>query len=130
MLRRESRFIYSGEQRAQSSAGFSEYVLPACKAPQKNRKDSLSGLKIQYESGKVDNTMTEMNSSAPAWRRGLTRNVVILGCVSLLNDGASEMIYPLLPTFLTAVLGAGPEAVGVVEGTAEATASLLKLTNA
>jgi MFS family permease len=127
MLRRESRFIYSGEQRAQSSAGFSEYVLPACKAPQKNRKDSLSGLKIQYESGKVDNTMTEMNSSAPAWRRGLTRNVVILGCVSLLNDGASEMIYPLLPTFLTAVLGAGPEAVGVVEGTAEATASLLKL---
>ena len=61
------------------------------------------------------------------WRRGLTRNVVILGFVSLLNDGASEMIYPLLPVFLTAVLGAGPAALGIIEGIAEATASLLKL---
>ncbi|HEX9020113.1 MAG TPA: MFS transporter [Nitrospirota bacterium] len=61
------------------------------------------------------------------WRRGLARNVVILGFVSLLNDGASEMIYPLLPAFLTAVLGAGPAALGIVEGIAEATASILKL---
>ena len=61
------------------------------------------------------------------WRQGLARNVIILGFVSLLNDGASEMIYPLLPTFLTAVLGAGPAALGVIEGVAEATASLLKL---
>lgn len=59
--------------------------------------------------------------------RGLSRNVVILGFVSLLNDGASEMIYPLLPVFLTAVLGAGPAAIGVIEGVAETTASLLKL---
>ena len=62
-----------------------------------------------------------------AWRRGLSRNVVILGFVSLLNDGASEMIYPLLPAFLTAVLGAGPAALGIIEGSAEATAALLKL---
>lgn len=61
------------------------------------------------------------------WRRGLTRNVVILGFVSLLNDAASEMIYPLLPVFLTAVLGAGPAAVGVIEGIAESTASFIKL---
>lgn len=61
------------------------------------------------------------------WRKGLSRNVVILGFVSLLNDGASEMIYPLLPVFLTAVLGAGPAALGIIEGIAEATASLLKL---
>ncbi len=66
-------------------------------------------------------------ADATGWRRGLTRNVVILGFVSLLNDGASEMIYPLLPAFLTAVLGAGPEALGVIEGVAEATASLLRL---
>ncbi len=66
-------------------------------------------------------------ASGAGWRKGLTRNVVILGFVSLLNDGASEMIYPLLPVFLTAVLGAGPEALGVIEGIAEATASLLKL---
>ncbi len=68
-----------------------------------------------------------MSKSSPTWRRGLTKNVVILGFVSLLNDGASEMIYPLLPIFLTAVLGAGPAVIGVIEGIAEATASLLKL---
>ncbi len=59
--------------------------------------------------------------------RGLSRNVVILGVVSLLNDSASEMIYPLLPMFLTAVLGAGPVALGVIEGVAESLVSLLKL---
>jgi MFS family permease len=53
--------------------------------------------------------------------------VVLLGVVSLLNDAASEMIVPLLPVFLTASLGAGPAAVGLVEGVAEATASVLKL---
>ena len=57
----------------------------------------------------------------------LPRTVVILGFVSFLNDAASEMITPLLPLFLTATLGAGPAVVGLVEGVAEATASLLKL---
>jgi MFS family permease len=72
--------------------------------------------------------MSERNPPGPAtWRQGLTRNVVILGFVSLLNDAASEMIYPLLPVFLTSVLGAGPAALGVIEGIAESTASLLKL---
>ncbi len=71
--------------------------------------------------------MSTDGMQTPAWRKGLSRNVVILGFVSLLNDGASEMIYPLLPVFLTAVLGAGPAALGIVEGIAEATASLLKL---
>ena len=69
----------------------------------------------------------ETKAGTSGWGRGLTRNVVILGFVSLLNDGASEMIYPLLPAFLTTALGAGPEALGVIEGIAEATASLLKL---
>lgn len=57
----------------------------------------------------------------------LPRTVVLLGAVSFLNDTASEMIAPLLPVFLTAVLGAGPAVVGLVEGLAEAAASLLKL---
>jgi MFS family permease len=57
----------------------------------------------------------------------LPRTVVVLGAVSLLNDAASEMITPLLPVFLTAALGAGPAVVGLVEGLAEATASVLKL---
>ena len=55
------------------------------------------------------------------------RTVIILGMVSFLNDTASEMITPLLPLFLTATLGAGPAIVGLVEGLAEATASILKL---
>jgi MFS family permease len=70
---------------------------------------------------------TETKTAGAGWRNGLTRNVVILGFVSLLNDAASEMIYPLLPVFLTAVLGAGPAAIGIIEGVAESTAALLKL---
>jgi MFS family permease len=57
----------------------------------------------------------------------LPRTVLVLGLVSLFNDAASEMIAPLLPLFLTATLGAGPAVVGLIEGLAEATASLLKL---
>ncbi len=57
----------------------------------------------------------------------LPRTVVVLGLVSFLNDMGSEMITPLLPIFLTATLGAGPAVVGLVEGVAEATASVLKL---
>ena len=64
--------------------------------------------------------ITDKKSEPTGWRKGLTRNVVVLGFVSLLNDGASEMIYPLLPVFLTAVLGAGPAALGIIEGVAEA----------
>jgi hypothetical protein len=52
------------------------------------------------------------------------RTVIILGCVSLLNDTASEMITPLMPVFLTAVLGAGPVIVGLIEGVAESKASI------
>jgi MFS family permease len=51
----------------------------------------------------------------------------VLGAVSLLTDASSEMIYPLLPAFLTGALRAGPLFLGLVEGAAEAVASLLKL---
>ncbi len=54
-------------------------------------------------------------------------NVLWLGIVSLFTDLSSEMIYPLLPFFLTQTLGAGPAFLGVVEGVAETTASMLKL---
>ncbi len=60
-------------------------------------------------------------------RPRLHRNVLALGLVSLLTDLSSEMIYPLLPVFLTVTLGAGPAALGIIEGVAEATASILKL---
>jgi MFS family permease len=58
---------------------------------------------------------------------GITGNVFILGLVSFFTDVSSEMIYPLLPLFLTGVLGAGPAYLGVIEGVAESTAALLKL---
>jgi MFS family permease len=64
------------------------------------------------------------------WRSlsaGITPNVRALGVVSLLTDASSEMVYPLLPLFLTRTLGAGVAFVGLVEGVAETTASLLKL---
>jgi MFS family permease len=57
----------------------------------------------------------------------LPRNVKALAVVSLLTDVSSEMIYPLLPIFLTTVIGAGAGAVGTIEGLAESTSALLKL---
>lgn len=54
-------------------------------------------------------------------------NVLWLSIVSLLTDLSSEMIYPLLPFFLTTTLRAGPAFLGIVEGVAETTASLIKL---
>jgi MFS family permease len=60
-------------------------------------------------------------------RAWLTRNVRVLSAVSFLQDAASELLYPLLPIYLTAVLGAPAAVVGVVEGAAEGAASLTKL---
>jgi MFS family permease len=59
--------------------------------------------------------------------RSLGRNVYALGAVSFFTDVSSEMIYPLLPVFLTAVLGASAGFIGAIEGAAESTAALLKL---
>ncbi|MFZ2236314.1 MAG: MFS transporter [Dokdonella sp.] len=59
--------------------------------------------------------------------RALPRTVWLIGLISLLNDAAGEMIYPLLPLYLASVLMAGPRALGLIEGLAEATSSLLKL---
>ena len=56
----------------------------------------------------------------------LKPQVILFGFVSLLNDSASEMIYPLLPIFLTTTLGATPVIVGIIEGAADGLASILK----
>src|SRR6266852_1390921 len=63
------------------------------------------------------------------WRRyrGLPRNVFAISLVSLLNDASSEIIYPLLPIFLSLTLGASPAIVGLIAGAAESISSLLKL---
>ncbi|MCX4092486.1 MFS transporter [Nocardia sp. alder85J] len=66
----------------------------------------------------------ESTSRWPAW---LTPNLRVLCAVSFLADTASELVYPVLPIFLTTVLGAPTAVVGGVEGAAEATAALTKI---
>ena len=56
----------------------------------------------------------------------LKPQVKLLALAALLNDTASELIYPLLPVFLTATLGATPAVVGLIEGAADGLASILK----
>jgi MFS family permease len=58
---------------------------------------------------------------------GMPRAVWLLGWVSLATDSATEAIYPLLPYFLTSVLGAGAISLGIIEGAAEAANSVLKI---
>ena len=72
-------------------------------------------------------TSEQPNDSLWGRYRSLPRNVVAIGLVSLLNDASSEIIYPLLPVFLTTTLGASARAIGVIEGLAESISSLLKL---
>jgi MFS family permease len=67
------------------------------------------------------------NPPVPVSRTRLGRNVLALSVVSFLTDVATEMTYPLLPLFLSTVLGASAMAVGAIEGAAESTAALLKL---
>jgi MFS family permease len=62
-----------------------------------------------------------------ARRPGLPVTVVLLGLTSLFTDVGTEMIFPLLPVFLVETLGAGPTYLGLVEGAANAVASVLKL---
>jgi len=72
--------------------------------------------------------MTNRITEQPrAGRRAVPRGVWALGLVSLFMDVSSEMILGLLPVFLTTVLGASTEMVGLIEGVGEATASITKL---
>src|SRR5258708_39330580 len=66
-----------------------------------------------------------MNSRESAPSR-LPKQVKLFGAVSLLNDFASEMVYPLLPAFVTGVLGGGAVALGVLDGPADAAAAFVK----
>lgn len=57
----------------------------------------------------------------------LPRQVKLFGVVSLLNDFASEMVYPLLPAFVTGVLGGGAVVLGALDGAADAASAVVKL---
>lgn len=65
--------------------------------------------------------------SAAGPRTALPRTVIVLGVVSFLNDLASDIVIPLIPILLATLLQSGPVALGVIEGVADAIASLLKL---
>jgi len=54
------------------------------------------------------------------------KNILLTGLTSFFTDISSEMVYPILPFFLTSVFGATPAIVGIIEGIAESTASLTK----
>ena len=71
--------------------------------------------------------MTQPLNPSRSAQRSLSPNVVVLGVVSLLMGMSSAMIYGVLPVFLVTVLGASTAAVGLIEGTAEATTSLVKI---
>ncbi|ABB73335.1 Nitrate/nitrite transporter NarK [Nitrosospira multiformis ATCC 25196] len=63
----------------------------------------------------------------PVPRKKLPPTVIVLGLVSFFNDFASDIVVPLIPILLATVLAAGPIALGLIEGVADAVASLLKL---
>ena len=70
-----------------------------------------------------------MSEQKTAKKRGLnlSPNIIFIGFISLLTDVSSEMIFTLMPLFLANVLGAATVVIGLIEGVAESTASLLKL---
>src|SRR3989475_6255782 len=71
--------------------------------------------------------MKRAPSPEPRAPSPLPRQVKLFGWVSLLNDFASEMIYPLLPAFVTGVLGGGAGVLGALDGAAEFAAAVVKL---
>jgi MFS family permease len=73
-----------------------------------------------------DVSSTEPRDDAERERGRLSRNVYIVSVVSFFQDTASEILYPVLPFFVTGVLGAPPAVLGLIEGLADGTASAMK----
>ena len=73
--------------------------------------------------------MKESEDNVPSEKKslfaGISKNVFAMGLTSFLTDFSTELYYPLLPVFLKTVLGAGVRFIGIIEGLAETTASLL-----
>ena len=75
----------------------------------------------------MDKENKEVKSENESLFFGIKKNILFLGLVSFLTDVSSDMVYPLLPVFLTEVLHSSKVFVGLIEGVAESTASLLKI---
>jgi MFS family permease len=65
-------------------------------------------------------------SARPRYFAGLSRNTFLLACASLFADISTEMLYPVLPVFLTQVLGASGSVVGLIDGVAQATQNIVQ----
>lgn len=90
-------------------------------------RDSDTDAADQFDERLSSDKLAE--GSSGLWRRyrRLPRNVFAISLVSLLNDVSSEIIYPLLPVFLSITLGVSPRILGTIEGAAESASSFLKL---
>lgn len=73
------------------------------------------------------NSSSNVETAREADQQTLPRNVRLLGLSSLLNDVASEMIFPLLPKFILTLAGGSYLYLGAIEGLADTTASIIKL---
>ncbi len=86
---------------------------------------------LDFDEMPPDDPNRNTPAAGPRWRRaltrGITRNVVALGLVSLFTDISSEMLVYLIPLYLANVLLAPAAIIGAIEGVAESTASILKL---
>jgi|GEM_PF-2825968 len=84
---------------------------------------NMEGLEIFYR--EAGPRAVHYGCNANAIPAGISRNTVLLAFASLFADISSEMLYPILPIFLTQVLHASGSVVGVVEGIAEATQNVV-----
>ncbi|MBM3211525.1 MFS transporter [Candidatus Poribacteria bacterium] len=75
----------------------------------------------------MDNNEPKAKPGQKTFFSGISKNVISMGLTSFLTDTSTELSYPLLPVFLKTILGVGPRFIGIIEGIAETTASLLKL---
>ena len=82
-------------------------------------------MNIRDKADKVDRADKADKADKVAFVR--MSNIILLGIVSFMTDLSSEMVYPIIPLYLTAVFGATPAIVGLIEGIAESLASLLKV---
>lgn len=105
------------------SRGADGHGLPGPESSDDIPEAGLTGPGAGDDAPWADKNQPEPGSPIP----GISRNVFILGITSFLTDLSSEIVYPLVPLFLTSVLGAPYSVVGLIEGIAESTASLLKV---
>ena len=101
-------------------------AIPDNNLPLPKRATSLRIFRTERSHSRERNNQMSDNFKKSGIFAGLGRNVIVLGVVSLFTDISSEMLYPVIPMFLTLVLHAPMSVVGLIEGIAESTASILK----